>query len=311
MSGAVIEAVELTKRFRGVTALDKVSLSIDGGGPIGLVGKNGAGKTTLLSIVSGIMRPSSGSVRVLGRSPGEAATRGELGVLMQDAAFRRAIPGMQQLVHLARLQGIPAARARAQIQALLEELGGGDFASRGPETLSYGQRKRLGIAQALVGNPRLVLLDEPTAGLDPVAAGAVRALVRRQAAERLLIISSHNLYEIEDVCRRIVIIDRGKLVADEDIARLTAGSNTIMVTLDREPPAAVRTALLQLPEITELGALPGGRTGLCVHFACPDADRLQLAILAVLTEHGCSVLGLTRERTLADGVLPRLSGEDA
>jgi ABC-2 type transport system ATP-binding protein len=305
----LIETHELTKRFRGVTALKGIDLSIDPPGPVGLVGKNGAGKTTLLSVLCGAMLPSAGTVRVLGQEPGSTRLSGALGVLMQETAYRRGLGVDVQLLHLARLQGMTPGAARAQIGSLLEQLDAAAFVTQPPERLSYGQRKRLGIAQALLGDPRVVLLDEPTAGLDPVAADTVRALMRREADNRLLLVSSHNLYEIGDVCRRILIIDRGTLVADEDISRLKASRNSLVLTLDREAPPAVVEALMQLPEITDVTVTGQGRTGLTVHFATVHVDRLQVEILSTLTAQGVSVTGLTRERALADGVLERLSGE--
>lgn len=308
---ALIETKELIKRFRGVTALNGIDISIDADGPVGLVGKNGAGKTTLFSVLCGAMRASSGTVRVLGEKPGSPRLPGRLGVLMQEAAYRRGVGVDVQLLHLARLQGLTAEAARAQIRALLEQLDAAAFVAQPPERLSYGQRKRLGIAQALLGDPRVVLLDEPTAGLDPVAADAVRTLMRREAERRLVVVSSHNLYEIGDVCRRVLIIDRGKLVADEDIARLKASSNSLVLTLDREASPAVVDSLMELPEITEVAVTGQGRTALTVHFATAHVDRLQVEILSKLTARGVSVTGLTRERALADGVLARLSGEPA
>jgi ABC-type multidrug transport system ATPase subunit len=300
---ALVEVEQLVKQFRRVRALDGCSFNIANPGLTGLVGKNGAGKTTLLSVLAGSMRPSSGRARVLGFEPGEPGLLGAVGVLMQDANFRRGIPGRDQLVHFARLSGATRETALAQIQSLLEELGDDEFADQPPERLSYGQRKRLGIVQALLGAPRLVLLDEPTAGLDPIAARAVRELIRRRGAETAFMLSSHNLYEIQDVCSRVIVIDRGKLVGDADISRLAASSNTLTITLDRDPGAGLIEALLQLPEITDVAPRRDGRAGVAVSFATTDVDALQMRIQALVVESGYSVVALTREKMLADDVL--------
>jgi len=298
-----VEVKEAVKRFRAVQALDGCSFTIATSGLTGLVGKNGAGKTTLLSLLAGSMRPSSGSVTVLGLAPGDPRLIGSVGVLTQDANFRRGIPARVQLTHFARLSGAPPDAAAAQIQELLAELGNDEFADQPPERLSYGQRRRLGIVQALLGRPKLVLLDEPTAGLDPLAAKAVRDLIRRRGTETAFILSSHNLYEIQDVCARVLVIDRGKLVGDADVSQLAAGSDTLTITLDREPGADLVDALLQVPEVTDATPRRDGRTGLAIRFATTGVDALQMRIQTILVDRGYSVVGLTREKALVDGVL--------
>jgi len=305
----LVEVSEVVKQFRAVRALDGCSFTIAAPGLIGLVGKNGAGKTTLLSALAGSLRPSSGRVAVLGLAPGDPDLLGSVGVLTQDASFRRGVPAREQLLHLARLSGVAPAAARTQIHELLAELGNDDFADQPPERLSYGQRKRLGIVQALLGNPKLVLLDEPTAGLDPLAAKAVRELIRRRGADTAFILSSHNLYEIQDVCSRVLVIDRGKLVGDADVAHLAANSDTLMITLDREPGAELTEALLRVPEVTDVARRRDGRPGLTIRFAATGIDALQLRIQTALVELGYSVVALTREKALADDVLDLVGSE--
>lgn len=300
---ALVEATEVVKRFRSARALDGCTFTIGSPGLIGLVGKNGAGKTTLLSVLAGSMRASSGRVTVLGRTPGDPALLGSVGVFTQDASFRRGVPARDQLVHFARLSGAGPEAARARIHELLGELGDDDFADQPPERLSYGQRKRLGIVQALLGNPGLVLLDEPTAGLDPLAAKAVRELIRRLGSEIAFILSSHNLYEIQDVCTRVIVIDRGKVVGDAEVAQLAANSDTLTITLDREAGADLIEALLHVPEITDVTLRRDGRAGVLVRFATTGIDALQMRVQAVLVDRGYSVVGLTREKGLADDVL--------
>ena len=132
---------------------------------IGLVGKNGAGKTTLLSLLTGSLKTKTGSIKILGQSPEEIATTGKLNILPQDAAFKNGIPVFKQLVLFARLQGMRKTAATESVNKLLDELGDTSFAHKAVDKLSYGQRKRLGILQAFLGSPELVILDEPTAGL--------------------------------------------------------------------------------------------------------------------------------------------------
>ena len=201
--------------------------------------KNGAGKTTLLSILSGALRPSSGEVLILGETPQTIATTGKLNILPQDATFKKGIPVKKQLVLFARLQGMSQVHAESELDALLSELGECDFVNKAPEQLSYGQRKRVGIVQAFLGKPQLVILDEPTAGLDPVVANDVRKLIRKLSRDSAFIISSHNLYEIEDICSSVIILDKGKLLANKAISELASKDSSISISLNRAPEEAL------------------------------------------------------------------------
>jgi len=180
---AIIEIQALHKKYGSVVALENINLVIDSNEPIGLVGKNGAGKTTLFSILCGALKPNSGSVNVLGHSPESSSIKGKISILLQDADFKKGVPVTAQLNYFARLQGMSKQQAVFEVSSLLEKLNNADYASKKPETLSYGQRKRLGIVQALIGKPTLVLLDEPTAGLDPIAANDIRKLIQDSAKD--------------------------------------------------------------------------------------------------------------------------------
>lgn len=203
----LIKINNLSKRYGSTKALSDINLEIDKPAAIGLVGKNGAGKTTLLSILSGSLQASSGMVSILGITPRNIAASGKLNILPQDASFKKGIPVLKQLILFARLQNMSRSDAERTLSRLLNELGDDSFVGKAPEHLSYGQRKRLGIVQAFLGQPELVILDEPTAGLDPVAANDVRQLIRKLSGESAFIISSHNLYEIEDICSQVIILD--------------------------------------------------------------------------------------------------------
>jgi ABC-2 type transport system ATP-binding protein len=182
--GSVTHAVtteNLVKHFGPVQALRGVSLRIPTGSTFGLVGPNGAGKTTLFSIVAGFLRPTSGSVNVLGAPVAGENLLGKLSVLPQDAAFRKGVPMGNQLALCARLQGYSKAQADSEVQRVLELTGMEGFADRVPDKLSHGMAKRMAIAQALMGDPQIILLDEPLAGLDPAQARRIRLLIQQEA----------------------------------------------------------------------------------------------------------------------------------
>jgi ABC-2 type transport system ATP-binding protein len=211
MAVPVLAVTGLRKAYRGQQALVGVDLRIEAGELVGLLGPNGAGKSTLTKIACGLVRPSGGSVEVLGRPAGSPPARAALGYLAELFRFP-AWSSADELLRLhQRLAG--SGGGAAERRELLEMVELGDVADRRVEAMSKGMQQRLGIAQALIGSPRLLLLDEPTSALDPVGRRIVRGLleeVRRRGVSVLL--NSHLLSEVELVCDRVAIIARGRLI---------------------------------------------------------------------------------------------------
>jgi ABC-2 type transport system ATP-binding protein len=211
MAAPVLAVNGLRKAYRGQVALSGVDLRIEAGELVGLLGPNGAGKSTLTKIACGLVRPSGGSVEVLGRPAGSPPARAALGYLAELFRF----PSWSSADELLRLHQRLAGSGggAAERRELLEMVELGDVADRRVEAMSKGMQQRLGIAQALIGSPRLLLLDEPTSALDPVGRRIVRGLleeVRRRGVSVLL--NSHLLSEVELVCDRVAIIARGRLI---------------------------------------------------------------------------------------------------
>ncbi len=303
----LIEIEGLTKRYGARRAINDISLSLDKGGIIGLVGKNGAGKTTLLSMLAGALAPTSGSVRILGHPASAPALLGKINILLQDANFTNGIPVNKQLVHFARLQGMNKTAAREEVTRLLARLSNAAYAEKAPAAMSHGQRKQLGIMQSLIGAPALILLDEPTAGLDPVAAGAIRRMIQDLAERSTFIISSHNLYELEDICTRILVLDDGRLKMNTTLAALGRASNCIHVTLDGSASEALLSALSRLPGIIEVNVDQAAAEKIALHFAGPEVDKLQLQIQGLVIEHGYSALQLGRGENMLGSLLSDLT----
>jgi Cu-processing system ATP-binding protein len=219
---ADLPAVELhsvAKRYGAVEAVRDVSFALPQGGRVALVGHNGAGKTTLMKLMLGLARPSAGRILMLGHDPAEGAadTRRRIGWLPENVTFNGALTGREILRFFAGLKGEPASAA----DAMLDRVGLGDAARRRVGTYSKGMRQRLGLAQALIGEPRALLLDEPTTGLDPeVRQGLYEILAGLSGAGTTVLLSSHALEELEGRVERVVILDRGRLVADGTMAEL-------------------------------------------------------------------------------------------
>ncbi len=236
----VIEAAGLVKQYPRVRALDDLSVEIEGGA-VGLLGPNGAGKSTLIKILLGFVRPSSGDVRVLGLHPSDAplSIRQKIGYMPEVESF---IPGMNAVDYVylaARLTGLPHTDAMQRTHMVLNYAGIDEVRYRNLETYSTGMKQKAKLAQAIVHHPRLLLLDEPTAGLDPRAREEMLALIRDIAHGRGIdvILSTHILHDVESVCSRVVIMNLGRLVAQDEIGRLTAAaeeSYEVEVKGDRE-----------------------------------------------------------------------------
>jgi Cu-processing system ATP-binding protein len=211
---------DVTRLYGRQVAVSAVNLNLRPGECVGLVGHNGAGKSTLIKMMLGLVRPTSGSVQVLGEDPSAGAAalaRRELGYLPENVALHPSLTGAETLSFYARLKGQPVASNKA----LLERVGIATAAHRRVGTYSKGMRQRLGLAQALLGNPRALLLDEPTTGLDPALRQSFYEIIgdlRRDGATILL--SSHALAELEGQVDRVVVMNRGRKVADGGIAEL-------------------------------------------------------------------------------------------
>ena len=230
-----VETAGVTKRFGRVLAVDDVSVAIPSGGVYGLLGPNGSGKTTLLSMLAGFLRPNAGEITVLGRTgdAGLRESRAALGTLVDRPVFW---PYLSCRDNLKCLQGVyGSAGGDAEIDDLLATVGLlDDAAHRKFRACSTGMKARLGIAGALLGNPSLLILDEPTNGLDPVGIIEVRQIIRNLASngERTIILASHLLNEVEQVCDQVGVMARGRLLYSGAVSGMGATSRVAVRTTD-------------------------------------------------------------------------------
>ncbi|MGI9418451.1 MAG: ABC transporter ATP-binding protein [Geminicoccaceae bacterium] len=210
MNGGVLSLDNVTKRFGAKAAVDGVSLDLQPGERVALIGHNGAGKTTLMKMILGLTLVSDGDITVLGERPGSDHARRHVAFLPENIAFHRSMTGRETLALLAKLKSAAA----DQVDELLEKVGLADAANQRIHTYSKGMRQRLGLAQALLGEPKLLLLDEPTSGLDPHLRNAFYEMVDELAASgATVLLSSHLLTEVAERTDRIAIMREGRLVA--------------------------------------------------------------------------------------------------
>lgn len=250
---AAVSVRSLTKRFTKVVALADVTFDVPAGSLFGLLGPNGAGKTTLFSIAAGFVAPTSGAIEVLGIDVREISRlRGRFAMLPQDAAFQGGIPVIDQLEMFARLNGHDLVEARRRAVGALELVGLGDVAKRNARALSHGQMKRVALCQAFLGDPEVLLLDEPTSGLDPDNARKMRQTIRDATKTKTVVVSSHNLREIQEICTHAAILHRGKLEACAPMEELTGTSYLVRVTLGSPLTSAAEAALRGLPGVRSM-----------------------------------------------------------
>ena len=217
----VIRTFDLTKRFKRLTAVDQVTFEVRRGEVFGFLGPNGAGKTTTIAMLLGLVRPTAGSAEVLGKDirRGLSAALRRVGAIVETPAFYPYMNGTDNLRLIARIIGNGA---EERIPALLDDVG---LKGRGVDkvgTYSTGMRQRLGLASAMLGDPELLILDEPTNGLDPAGMQEMRVFIRRLADQegKTIFLSSHLLHEVEQVCDRVLILNKGKVIAQGDVSEL-------------------------------------------------------------------------------------------
>jgi len=267
MTAPVIEVSHVTRRFGAVVALDDVSLAVQPGELVGMLGPNGAGKTTLLSLVNGLRKPDAGTIRLFGGDPRTPASRVGLGSTPQETGLPPTLRVAEVVDFVARHYPNPRPTAR-----LLEQFGLADLARRQTGGLSGGEKRRLAVALALVGNPALVLLDEPTTGLDVDGRHMLWAALRDyHATGGTIVLTSHYLEEVQALAERVVVIDHGHVLADDalDVVIGRVAVRRVALTL---PDAADLVALRDLPGVVDVSEVGNGVNR--VELLTADADAL-------------------------------------
>jgi ABC-2 type transport system ATP-binding protein len=254
----MIKTERLTKRYDTLTAVDGVSFEARPGEVLGFLGPNGAGKTTTMRMIAGFIAPTEGRASICGhdveREP--LAARAQLGYLPEGAPSYGEMSVRGFLDFIADLRGLAGATRRNRLDQVTERLALGGVAAQTIDTLSKGFRRRVGIAQAILHDPPVLVLDEPTDGLDPNQKHEVRTLINEMAAQKTIVVSTHILEEVEAVCTRAIIIAHGRIVADDTPQGLAARSryhNAVSLRLERPAQlAAARTALSALPQVASI-----------------------------------------------------------
>ena len=292
----MIEVSHLTKRYGSILALDDLSFTIPGGQIYGLLGPNGAGKSTTMNILTGCLAPSAGSVRIDGVDILEdpSGAKKHLGYLPEQPPLYMDRTPREYLRFVARAKGV--ADVAGEMERVMELTQIGDVQDRLIRNLSKGYRQRVGIAQAILGDPDIIILDEPTVGLDPRQITEIRELIQRLGQARTVILSSHILGEVQAVCGTILILSKGRLVAcdtPENLQRLTSGTALELEVLGKKE--AVLSALKGLAYVqsTTLETTPGGHTQVRLETGKESLEALSQAVFFRLAERKLPLLRMT------------------
>ncbi len=308
----MIEVQNLTRAYGELLAVDRVSFSVSEGEIVGMLGPNGAGKTTTLRMITGFLPPTGGRVRVAGRDlfsdPVDA--RREIGYLPENIALYPEMRVSEYLRYRARLEGLRGSEAKARIGEAVERCLLEEVETQIIETLSKGFRQRVGLATAILHRPKVLVLDEPTVGLDPKQIIAIRELIRELAKESTLLLSTHILPEVELLCDRVMIIDRGRIVAEgtpQTLHERWVGNTVVRVGL-KEPAEGVEETLAGLGGVVSVtpAADGGGRYRVeCERGADPREEIFRAAVAG-----GWVLVELSEARASLEEIFVRLTTRD-
>ena len=300
----MLEIRNLYKNFGPLVAVDDVSFTVSRGEVLGFLGPNGAGKSTTMKMVTGFLAPTSGTALICGADVQEQplAAKRQFGYLPEGAPAYPDMTVAEFLRFVAQIRGFRGQEVKARIDHIVELVHLGEVYEQRIDTLSKGFRRRVGVAQALIHDPPVVILDEPTDGLDPNQKYEMRGILSAMRAEKAIVISTHLLEEVEAVCSRAIIIARGRILADGTPAELAARSrfhNAVRLDIDPANEARIRADLAALPEIAAIDTLDEGHALLIVP---RDNQPIAGAIAELAEGREWHIAGFTVERGRLDDV---------
>jgi ABC-2 type transport system ATP-binding protein len=297
----MIRVERLTKRYAAVTAVDRIGFEVGRGEIVGLLGPNGAGKTTTMRMLTTFLPPTSGKASLAGHDVLDAPleVRRHVGYLPENVPLYPEMRVREYLSFRAKLKDVPRSKRRAALEGVIASCRLGEVEHRILGHLSKGFRQRVGLAEAMIHDPDILILDEPTAGLDPIQIREVRALIRDLGARHTILLSTHIMSEVEAVCARVIIIARGRIAEDQPLEQLRSGS-TILIEA-RGPADAVRRALLATPGVEQVTTTPGDGEFAAFEIRARDGADVRAVVGQRLHQDGWPLRRLElRQATLED-----------
>jgi ABC-2 type transport system ATP-binding protein len=311
----MIEAKRLTKYYQSVAAIDDVSFAVEKGEIVGFLGPNGAGKTTTMRILTGVLPPSSGTARVAGYDilNDSLTVRRRIGYLPESVSLYTDMKVAAYLDFVGEIKGLDRRKRRRQIDEIIERCRLRDVRRMLIGALSRGYRQRVGIAQALLNDPEVLILDEPTVGLDPQQIIEIRQLIKELSGKSTIILSTHILPEVSMICQRVIIINNGRIVAVDTPENLTARlqtSSKLLLTVDG-PVDRIEFHLAQIPGVLRVEAKDGTRAGAATFIVEVERDRdLRRDVSRTIVDRGWGLLELRPADMTLEEVFIRLVTEE-
>ena len=313
----MIEIEHLTKRYGGHTAVSDLSFTVDSGQIYGFLGPNGAGKSTTMNIMTGCLSATEGAVRIDGHDIFEEPEQAKrlIGYLPEQPPLYMNETPEEYLRFVGEAKGLRGTELKQQVDEVIRQTGIEDVARRRISALSKGYKQRVGIAQALLGNPKVIVLDEPTVGLDPIQIIEIRDLIKKLGQTHTVIFSSHILSEVQTICDQIIMIAKGKLVAfdtPENLEQHLLAPNEVILTTDT-PASEVRTLLEGISNITEL-SLEEPDSGLVtarIKTDLSDVYQLSRAVFSAFAASGNTLLELAVKKANLEDIFLELADNDA
>lgn len=308
---ALVEVEKLSKSFGSFKAVDGISFDVDRGEVLGFLGPNGAGKSTTMKMITGFLTPNSGTARIagfdIGRDPIEAKKR--IGYLPEGAPLYPDMTPLTLLDFVGQIRGLAPAARKIAIDSVIERVHLEKVLHQTLDTLSKGYKRRVGLAQAILHDPEVLILDEPTDGLDPNQKFEVRELIAQMSDDKAIILSTHILEEVEAVCSRTIVIAGGRVVADGTPADLEARSNwhnAVTISLDNVSESDVRSALSNVPGVSSVDIAQTDRQLEVVVFPSENKS-IAAGVADVLKNNGWHASQLHVERGRLDDVFREIT----
>ncbi|MBN2184536.1 MAG: ATP-binding cassette domain-containing protein [Candidatus Krumholzibacteriota bacterium] len=311
----MIEISDLTKYYGDLCALDHINLTIEKGKILGLLGPNGAGKTTALRIMTGFLSPSSGTVTARGISVVDdpLGIKKMIGYLPESAPIYQDMIVYDYLVYISEIHGLSGSERMAKLQELAGVCGLRDVMHRTLHELSKGYKQRVGLAHAMMSDPEILVLDEPTSGLDPNQIAEIRDIIKKIGKEKTVILSTHILSEVEATCDRVVIINRGKIVADgstDDLKRSSKSDYTLNLVIGGAGPAEVEEKLSSIRGVSSVGGGGPRSGGTAYTLQCDTGDDIRGEVYRRIKETDWLLLEYMQESKSLENIFRELTKEN-
>lgn len=311
----MIKVENVTKKYGSHTAIDNISFEIKEGEIVGFLGPNGAGKTTTMSIITGYIEPNSGHVEIGGYNVSKKARKAkrEIGYMPETTPLYNELTPKEFITYMAELKSVPRKERKAEVERVIKAVNIDDVQNKLIRNLSRGYRQRVSLAGALVGNPKVLILDEPTVGLDPKQVTQIRSLIKSLGKDHTVILSSHILSEVSQICEKVIIINKGKLIAidtPENLEKKEAGENTLLVTVE-DPEGKINDTVKAMPNVRDIKLvkeIPDGTKQYSI-FAKGDKD-IRKDIFASFAKCGITIFELKKaEISLEDAFIDLIDNQ--